>query len=238
MKFVYAIFLIFIAVCTFCAHENIFSIKEVVDVAMKKKSQEDFNKAYPFFEDKSNDKKGLPLYSKGLNASKIEKSDDNLPFDSLLRKVNNRIKGIWDPPIRMYGDKDFMIIYDNSDKYYDDFFRVIEKKKYTESEKMICVFAAQKLYFDKYLNFSSYCLKMYEKNNINEDVLFFVLFPNRWKTRLRFAEKYNDPRVHTLFKKVLKKSISDRSRIILSRIYSGAAWKEHIANIAKGFPED
>ncbi|PTS99445.1 hypothetical protein DBR11_12370, partial [Pedobacter sp. HMWF019] len=64
------------------------------------------------------DKKRLPIYSKKVNAKKIEKSDDNLPFDSLLRRVNNRINGIWDPPIRMYGDKDFMIIYDNSDKYY------------------------------------------------------------------------------------------------------------------------
>ncbi|HWW38564.1 MULTISPECIES: hypothetical protein [unclassified Pedobacter] len=52
MKFIYAIFLIFIAVCTSRAQENIFSIKEVVDSTMKKKSPEDFNKAYPaFFED-------------------------------------------------------------------------------------------------------------------------------------------------------------------------------------------
>lgn len=52
MKFLYAILLSFIAVCNSQAQENIFSIKEVVDTIIKKKSPKDFNKRYPtFFED-------------------------------------------------------------------------------------------------------------------------------------------------------------------------------------------
>lgn len=171
-----------------------------------------------------------------LKEVKIKKHD--LSFDSLLEKVNTEINGIWDPPIRMAGNKYFKVLYNDPDIYYNDFFRVMKNKKYPENKKMICVFAAQKLDLDKYLDFANYCFELYEKDYINEDVLFFVLFPNGWNTRLRFAEKYDDPRVHELLKKVLsKKDISERSKISLNHIYTGATWKEHKSNLKRGGPE-
>ncbi|WP_316838715.1 hypothetical protein [Pedobacter gandavensis] len=173
-----------------------------------------------------NDRNNLVSHSKKkvvYNKVKLEKYD--IPFDSLLEKINIKINGSWDPPVRMDGNKDFMVLYNAPDKYYDDFLRVMKNKNYQESKKMICVFAAQKLNFEKYLDFANYCLAMFEKDNLSEDILFFVLFPNGWNTRLRFAEKYDDPRVHELFKKVLnKKDISDRSKISLNHIYTGATW--------------
>lgn len=52
MKFIYLICLSLIFVCTSSAQENTFSIKEIVDTTMAKKSLKDFEKAYPaFFED-------------------------------------------------------------------------------------------------------------------------------------------------------------------------------------------
>jgi len=161
-----------------------------------------------------------------------------LSFDSLLSNINNEINCIWDPPIRLDGNKNFMQLYNNPNKYYRDFIRVFEKKHYPDSEKMICVFAIQKLNFDKYLDFSTYSLDMFEKGNINEEVLIFIVFPNGWNTKLRFAEKYNDPRVHKLLQRILNdKKISNRSKISLKHIASGETWKQHISNLQKGFPE-
>nr|WP_121269841.1 hypothetical protein [Pedobacter schmidteae] len=52
MKFICLIYLSLIFVCTSRAQDNVFSIKEVIDTTMEKKSPKDFQKIYPvFFED-------------------------------------------------------------------------------------------------------------------------------------------------------------------------------------------
>jgi len=173
---------------------------------------------------------------------RIEKAvglEYNLPFDTLLTNVDTEILGIWGPPIRMAEDKYFLVLYSGAKKYYNDFISVLTSKEYKESEKMICIFAAQKLELHQYVKFTDDCVLLFKRGVINEDMLYYVCFPDGWKTKYRFAENYNNEDVKRILTTVLNiKSLSKRTKVIVWHMYTGEMWKEHMVAISNGMPEE
>jgi len=179
--------------------------------------------------------------SRKIRIEKAISLEYNLPFDTLLKNVDTEIQGIWDPPIRIAiaEDKCFLVLYDGAEKYYNNFINVLTSKEYKESEKMICIFAVQKLELNQYVKFTDDCILLFKKGAINEDMLYYVCFPDGWKTKYRFAENYNNEDVKRILTTVLSvKSLSKRTKVIVQHMYTGEMWREHVVAISNGMPEE
>ena len=167
-----------------------------------------------------------PSIAYGLNIKIMNPTLNNLqpelPFDSLLNDIYSQVKGDWDPPVKLYSTRNFEYIYGKSSKYYVDIKRVLANPLYSENKKMICIYASQKLDFNKYLEFSNYCLKLFEKGLLTEDVFFNVIFPYEWKTNIRFIEKYKDKRVRCFLNAVLMvDNVSASNKTAIKEVISG-----------------
>ena len=168
----------------------------------------------------------IPFITFGLNSKRmilpLNQSRPELPFDSLLNDIYTQIKGDWDPPVKLYSTRNFEYMYQNSSRYYMDIKRVLSDSLYMENKKMICVYMSQKLDFHKYLEFSNYCLELFNAGLITEDILYNIIVPYEWKTHTRFVERYKD------------KEVSHFLKLVLNSDKLSALCKKAVNEIAKG----
>lgn len=150
----------------------------------------------------------------------------SLPFDSLLNDIDSQVKGDWDPPVKLYSTRNFAYVYENSSKYYLDIKRVLASPLNSDNKKMICVYLSQRFDFEKYLEFSNYCLQLFNRGLLTEDILYNVIVPYEWKTHMRFAEKYRDKAVSHFLKSVVNSErISALRRKAIIEIAKGKTFR-------------
>ncbi|MBI5242251.1 MAG: hypothetical protein HY922_01050 [Elusimicrobia bacterium] len=123
----------------------------------------------------------------------------------------------------LFGSKEFINIYEHSTTYYGNVIVLLGKPGINDRQKVIAVFAMQRLPRKEYLLFLNVLLDLLEKDKINFFVYEAGPFPGfDWNTTL--PENYKDPDIIAYLNKAKASSkLSQERKAYIGKILSGQA---------------
>lgn len=159
-------------------------------------------------------------------------------FDSLLNLMidSNELRKQHMDLSKLFVNEHFNYVYKWSSKYYHNIKSVIGSGEYTRNQKIACVFLMQGYDFDAYFDVSKYCLSLFNRGVVDEEIIYFMIIPEEWRTDMRYAERYKDPLVKEFLKNVIRnKKLSERHRNAIRSVYSGKMLKDRNKMIKEGW---
>jgi hypothetical protein len=158
-------------------------------------------------------------------------------FELLLTAADNETKG-WQGSVQLFYSKSFNILFDSSLYYFLEIKAALADTNITNEKKTICIYSVQKFELNEYIDFTNYSLQLFIDGKINEWLLRLVVFPQGFKTDMRFAQNYKVKSVRVLLSNMMKiKNISRSFKEDIRYIYSGKMLREREKMERSGFEE-
>ena len=170
----------------------------------------------------------------GCNGDQVQKNSntkDNLMGNVLVENYNKTILKIenkfgqsetWE---NLFLDSTFLYLYEHSSYFTDSAIAFMSDEKYTNNQKIICVFSMQRASNVDYIKFLTACENLFDENKLNENVIKQSVAPSFGKRRI-VIKNYNNPSVRLILQKILKnKSLSSSFKQLLENIISGKTWE-------------
>lgn len=105
-------------------------------------------------------------------------SEENTRLEA--RKRGLEVGGTWkdmDSPTNIFAYSMAVTVAKNPEPYFCDALRIIEDKKYDQSQKLYTVLLMQRLPIGKYIYFMDKGNEAYEKGNIDKEILGWIISP-------------------------------------------------------------
>ena len=112
-----------------------------------------------------------------------QKKDMGLSLLSKLDSIESRVS-ISPYPGDLMNDTLFLAIYNNPATYLDSITYYMISDKISEEQKLICVFAMQKLDSNSYATFALNGINGFRDSLLSEFVIDRILYPRPWKPRM------------------------------------------------------
>src|SRR4029077_7858908 len=130
-------------------------------------------------------------------------------YSKTILLIEERLKntGTWDA---LFADSSFIHLYENSSICLDSANQFISNNKYTDHQKIICIYSLQRADLNTYVRFFATCEHLFEDGKLQEVVIKKALTPTFGKRKI-IVENYNNKTVVSILKKLKesKKAPSD-----------------------------
>jgi hypothetical protein len=168
------------------------------------------------------------------NANTVTKAH----FDSLINNCIERTSDLTNPRELLLLE-DFLTIYNNNPQYSLLIKSALADDDYNFYQKQVCIYSVQKISDAQYIEFASYCLKLYKEGKIDDRIFSLLLTPAPFKTSKRVIANYTNRDIQKLLKSIIDSpETSGKMKMKAEIILSGKAFNDLNEMRENGYQEE